>query len=206
MSTTTTTPPGYRMDGQGRLVPESTISAQDLLRDELVNSLTTEAIGHNNALTAFKERAFTEIAAFLDLAAAQYGVQLGGRKGNVTLYSFDQRFKIIRAVQDSLVFDERLQVAKQLIDQCLQDWTDGARPELKAVIDRAFEVDKAGNINTNRVLALRRIQSEDPRWTQAMQAISDSTMVTGSKTYLRVYQRVGMTDRYEQIPLGVAEV
>lgn len=206
MTTQSNLPEGYKADGQGRLVPIESIRPQDLLRDELVTSMVQEAKRHHEALTAFQTKGFSEIAAFLDMSAEQYGVKLGGRKGNVTLYSFDQRYKVVRAVDEMLVFDERLQAAKALIDQCLQDWTAKARPELKAIVDRAFEVDKSGNINTNRVLALRRIQSDDSRWLQAMKAISDSTMVTGSKSYLRIYQRVGMTDRYEQIPLGVAGV
>ena len=199
-------PEGYKVDGQGRLVPVESIRELDLLRDELVTTLVKEAKQHSSALRTFKEKSFTEIASFLDLSADQYGVKMGGRKGNVTLHSFDQRFKIIRAVDDTLIFDERLQAAKALIDECLIDWTRDARPELKAIVDRAFETDKAGNINTNRVLALRRIQSDDARWAMAMKAISESTMVTGSKSYLRVYERIGMTDRYEQIPLGVADV
>lgn len=199
-------PPGYKADGQGRLVPVASIKPVDQMRDDLVNSLAEAAKLQAASLTQFKVRAFSDIAAFLDISAQEYGVSLGGRKGNVTLYSFDQRYKVIRAVDESLVFDERLQIAKTLIDQCLQDWTADARPELKAVIDRAFEVDKAGNINTDRVLALRRIQSADPRWVQAMHAIGDSAMPASSKTYLRIYERVADTDRYEQIPLGMAGV
>jgi hypothetical protein len=32
---------------------------------------------------------------------------------------------------DRIAFDERLQAAKSLIDQCLADWTEDARQELK---------------------------------------------------------------------------
>ncbi|KDC65714.1 DUF3164 family protein [Bordetella bronchiseptica] len=206
MSYTRTAPPGYKADGQGRLTPLTAIKPIDLLRDDLVTKIAEQAKEESLRLAEFKANAFNDIAAFVDISAEQYGVSLGGRKGNLTLYSFDQRYKLIRAMDETLVFDERLQVAKALIDQCLVDWTADARPELKAIIDRAFEVDKAGNINTDRVLALRRIQSTDERWIQAMQAISDSTMPAGSKSYIRAYERVGLTDRYEQIPLGVANV
>jgi hypothetical protein len=34
-----------------------------------------------------------------------------------------------------------------------------------------------------------------------MQAISDSVTVVGSKTYLRIYERVADTDNYNQISL-----
>lgn len=204
--TTSRIPPGYRADGQGRLVPLEAIKQIDLLRDDLVVKIAEQAKAQSQQLAAFKEQSFADISAFVEISAEQYGVVIGGRKGNLTLYSFDQRYKVIRAVDETLVFDERLQVAKALIDECLADWTSNARPELKAIIDRAFEVDKAGNINTDRVLGLRRLETKDERWLRAMQAISDSTMVSASKSYMRVYERVGQTERYEQIPLGMAGV
>ena len=37
-------------------------------------------------------------------------------KGNVTLTSYDGKYKIQRAIAEYLHFDERLQVAKELID------------------------------------------------------------------------------------------
>ena len=71
------------------------------------------------------------------------------------------------------------------------------------LINDAFQVDKAGNINTKRVLGLRRLDIQDERWQQAMQAISDSLQVAGSKEYLRIYLRKG-DGSYRQIKLDVA--
>ena len=39
-----------------------------------------------------------------------------------------------------------------------------------------------------------------------MQAIGDACQVVGSKSYIRVYQRVGDTDQYEPISLDIAGV
>ncbi|WP_257835314.1 DUF3164 family protein [Burkholderia glumae] len=136
--------------------------------------------------------------------AEQYGTKLGGRKGNVTLYSFDGRYRIQRAIQDRIAFDERLQAAKAMIDECLRDWTSDARPEIQAIVTQAFATDKEGQINTGRVLALRRLDITDPRWLEAMRAIGEALQVIGSKSYVRVYERVGDTDQYVQIPLDIA--
>ena len=78
--------------------------------------------------------------------------------------------------------------------------------EIKALIDRAFEVDKEGRLNTGRILTLRRVNIDDARWHQAMQAIGDSIQVVGSKSYVRVYRRKGDSDVYEQISLDIAGV
>lgn len=196
----------YKKDGRGALIPVATIPEIDILRDELVLQLVKKSQEMRDLLIAFKAEVFGDIQAFLDLSAEKYGVRMGGSKGNVTLSSFDGQFKVLRACQDTIQFDERLQIAKQLIDECLREWTKDSRVELRALIDSAFQVDKGGNISTGRVLGLRRLKIEDERWLRAMQAISDAVSVVSSKTYVRVYERVGDTERFNQIPLDVAGV
>ena len=199
-------PEGYRRDAKGRLVPEDSIKAIDKLRDELVTRLVEQARAQSAALAQFKASAFGEIEAFADLSAAEYGAKIGGKKGNLSLLSFDGRYKIQRAIQESIAFDERLQAARSLIDECLQEWTADARPELATLVNDAFRVDTKGEIRTGRVLALRRFDITDPRWIKAMDAVADAVQVTGSKSYNRVYERVGETDQYRAISLDIAGV
>lgn len=196
----------YKKDGRGALIPVATIPEIDLLRDELVLQLVKKSQEMRDLLITFKAEVFADIQAFLDLSAEKYGVRMGGNKGNVTLASFDGQFKVLRACQDTIQFDERLQIAKQLIDECLREWTKDSRVELRALIDNAFQVDKGGNISTGRVLGLRRLKINDEKWQRAMLAISDAVSVVSSKTYVRVYERVGDTERFNQIPLDVAGV
>ncbi|TDB42092.1 DUF3164 family protein [Photorhabdus luminescens] len=204
--TTQQAPTGYWVDAKGVLTPISIIKTIDQERDNLVGEIVEQAITVNSALAELKLRAFADIQAFVDLSAEKYGAAKGGKKGNVTLYSYDGRFKIQRAMQDRIAFDERLQAAKELIDNCLADWTEGARPEIHALINQAFSTDKDGDINTGRVLALRRLDIDDERWQQAMVAIGEALQVIGSKSYIRVYERVGNTDQYKPISLDIAGV
>ena len=199
-------PAGYRRDAQGRLVHEEQIKPVDKLRDELVLALVERARTTHEALVQYKAAAFGEIEAFLDLSAAEYGAKIGGKKGNVSLLSFDGRYKIQRAVQESIAFDERLQAARALIDECLREWTEGARPELATLVNDAFRVDTKGEIRTARVLALRRLDITDERWLRAMDAIGDACQVVGSKSYIRVYERIGDSDQYRPISLDIAGV
>ncbi|MCL7931726.1 DUF3164 family protein [Halomonas llamarensis] len=199
-------PDGYRQDAKGRLIPEESIKPVDQARDELAIELVTKAKELNRQLAQFKAAAFGDIESFIQLSAEEYGVNVGGKKGNVTLLSFDGKYKIQRQVADSITFDERLEAAKGLIDECLKDWTDGARSEVKTIVQDAFRTDKQGNLRTGAVLALRRHDFDDPRWLRAMDAIADAVQVTGSKSYVRIYERIGETDRYQPISLNLAEV
>jgi len=199
-------PDGFRLDAQGRHVPESMIKPLDLMRDELVMTIVGKTQELNQALADFKAKVFGDVDALVTIAADEYGAKLGGTKGNVTLFSYDGRFKVVRAKADNIRFDERLQGAKALIDECLQEWVKGSRPEIITLINDAFKVDQAGNIRTGSVLALRRLEITDERWIRAMQAISDAVTVVTTSSYVRVYERVGDTDRYEPISLDIAKV
>lgn len=199
-------PAGYWRNAQGALIPEEMVKPIDRARNDLVHELVQQANELSQLMAKFKTSAFADIAAFVDLSLEQYDTNLGGKKGNLTLYSFDGRYKVQRAIQEHLQFDERLQAARALIDECLADWTAGAAPELKAIVANAFNTDKAGNISTSRVLGLRRLDIKDERWLKAMTAIGEAVQVVGSKAYIRVYERVGDSEMYRSIPLDIAAV
>lgn len=199
-------PEGYWVDAKGVMTPESIVKEIDKERDSLVGEMVERAIAINTVLSEFKLKAFADIQAFVDLSAEKYGAKKGGAKGNVTLFTFDGRFKIQRAMQDKIQFDERLQAAKSLIEECISGWTEGVRPEIHMLISEAFSTDKEGNINTGRVLALRRYDIDDERWQNAMDAISEAIQVVGSKSYIRVYERVGESSEYKPISLDIAGV
>lgn len=199
-------PAGCRQNAQGHFIPESMIKPIDLLRDGLVQQLVLRASELSSMLAGFKEVAFDEIAAFIEQSAEQYGAKIGGKKGNVSLLSFDGRYKIQLAVQESIAFDERLQAARALIDECLRDWTAGARPEVVTLVNDAFRTDTKGEIRTARVLALRRLEISDERWLRAMKAIGEACQIVGSKSYIRIYERLGDTDQYRPISLDIAGV
>lgn len=198
-------PNGFRADAKGRLVPEANIAPIDIERSDLVEALIGGAQTLQKQMREFKASAFADVAAFVELSAEQYGVKLGGHKGNVTLHSFDGKYKVVRQSQDSIRFDERLQAAKALIDECIQSWAEGSNDNLKALIMDAFQVDKEGKISTGRVLGLRRLNIVDDKWQQAMRAISDSIIITDSKNYVRFYER-DENGKYQPISLDFANI
>jgi hypothetical protein len=202
----TPTPEGYKADTKGRLVPLSAIKPIDQARDELVTEIVLKAQQLHQQMASTKADLISDIDAFVDLSAERYGAKLGGTKGNISLVSFDGQYKVQLAVQETLAFDEGLQAAKALIDECVHEWTQGSRNEIKTLINDAFQVDKEGNISAGRVLGLRRYNFDDEKWQRAMTALAESVRVQNSTRYLRVYRRVGQTNKYEAIVLDMAGV
>ena len=196
----------FMEDAQGRQVPVSMIKKFDLKRNDLVCSIMSRAFAERERLAEFKQQVWEEIQSFVDESAKDSGAKkLGGKKGNITLTSFDGRYKLIVAVNDGILFNEKLQIAKQLIDECIGKWSKNARPELKVLVDDAFNVGKNGLVSTGKVLGLRRLNITDATWRRAMDAITESIQVVSSKTYMRFYERQE-DESYKQIPLDVASL
>lgn len=199
-----TIPPGYWESANGSLVPTSKITDIDKDRHRVVTDLVTEAKAEQARLIGFKTAAMDAVNSFVERSLAVYEVKQGGKKGNVTLISFDGRYKIIRQMQESIIFDERLQAAKALIDECIQGWSRGSNANIKVLVNDAFQVDQQGKISTGRVLGLRRLKIDDEQWQRAMQAIGDSMQVASTKPYIRFYERDAHNGDYVPVSLDVA--
>lgn len=196
-------PEGMMEDAQGRHVAIENIRPIDMERDALVKEIVTKAKGLAGSIQTFKAATLGDIQSFVELSAEKYNAKLGGRVGNVTLTAFDGQYKVVRSIDEYQVFDERLQAAKALVDECITEWSAGSRSELRTLINGAFQVDKQGRINVNRILTLRRLEITDDRWQQAMTAIGESLQTVGSKPYLRIYERQA-DGGYKPLPLDVA--
>ncbi len=157
-------PEGYMMDSQGRLVPADQVSEQDQLRDQLVNGLVPKALGLNQALKAFKDEALTDIDDLVTIAGERYGAKLGGKKGNVTLTSYDGQYKVVRSFREVIAFTEEIEAGKALIDNCLRRWSTNADPHLMAVVEQAFRTNTKGEIRTGKILDLMRLSIDDDEW------------------------------------------
>jgi hypothetical protein len=193
----------FMTDSQGRQVPAELVSEIDKLRDQTVRQIADEAMRMKQILLDFKRRIRDDIYTFVEISSSQYGKAWGGTKGNITLTTYDGKYRLLVAISDQIVFDERLQVARELIGGCIEKWSEGSRNEIRLLVQDAFQVDKAGKRNTARILGLRRLEITDPDWQKAMAAISDSIQVSGSKQYLRFYER-NEQGEYVKIPLDVA--
>jgi Protein of unknown function (DUF3164) len=198
-------PEGYMADAKGRLVPINLVKGIDLLEDQMVHKIMGYADGLNQQIARFKGHTFDDIGTFLDLLSEKYGWKpKDGAKGNMTFTSFDGRVKVQVAISDTLVFGPELQIAKGLIDECIAEWSEGSRDEICALVEHAFRADKEGQVSREAVFSLRKIEIDDERWNNAIQAINDSIRIQGSKTYLRFYRRDNPTDRWQNVTIDLA--
>jgi len=194
----------YLRDAKGNLVPVASVKPVDLLMDETVRKVLDKARDVSAVVAAFKGEAFESVNELQALISQNYGATVGGKKGNITLVSFDGCQKVQVQVADLLEFGPELQAAKSLIDECLSEWAAGSGAELRALVNRVFQVDKEGHINRAELFMLMRVEIEDERWVRAMEAIRDSIRIIGSRTYVRFYDRPAPDAAWRAITIDLA--
>jgi len=194
----------YMADAKGALMPRDMVKPQHQLEDQTVRKVMFFARELSAQIARFKGHTFEDLNAFQSLLEQEYGGKKGGLKGNVTYQSYDGLQKVQVQIADQISFGAELQEAKKLIDVCLLEWGAESRPEIAALVNRVFSVDKEGQINRAELFGLLRLDIQDERWMRAMDAIRDSIRVTGTKAYLRFYDREKADGPWRAVSIDIA--
>lgn len=195
----------YMLDAKGGYRPAETVKPADKLQDEVVRKIVGYALDLSAQVTRFKAHTFEDLGGFEALLAQEYGATVGGAKGNKTFMTFDGLQKVEVRVQDNITFGPELQIAKGLVDECLNEWSADSRPEIRTLVTNAFNTDQAGQINRAEIFMLLRLEIEDERWQRAMSAIRDAIRVVGSKTYVRIQIRDRFDAPWESVTIDLAK-
>lgn len=197
-------PEGYMQDAKGAFIPEDLVKPQAKLADEMVRNLIAGAASVQEVMRQFKLTAMSEMAGMQDLLDQEYGVKRGGKRGNLSFRSYDGSMRVEISVGDVTRFGPELKSAKALIDECIADWAKGANDNIRVLVNAAFQVNKAKQVDKARVLGLRKLDIKDERWQRAMKAISDALMVDETRTYIRFYQKDPKSGVMKQVSLDMA--
>lgn len=196
----------YLRDAKGRLTPKNLVRAQDLLQDEMVRDVIGYAQDLSAQIARFRNHSFDDISNFDAVLAQEYGGHARASvKGNRTYMSYDGCCKVQVQIAERVAFGPELQVARDLVDECLGDWSKKAGDEIRAIVGHAFQVDKEGEISRSAIYSLLRLDIDDERWRRAMEAIRDAMRVIGSKTYIRCYRREKADGAWEPITIDLAK-
>jgi len=183
--------PTFLLNNRGFQTPINEIKPQDLLKNDLVIKLANEAKVLSKAHADFKSNVFSEVNDLISLVAGEYNAVIGGAKGNVSLTSYDQKLRIQIGIADQISFGSEIHVAKQLITEVIEDELADTSSFIAQLMRDAFEADKQGQYNKNRILALRKYRDSNKteKWEMAMKALDEAIIASDSKTYITSHER-----------------
>lgn len=196
---------GNWLNPKGNAYPVESINQVDIKRDEVVEKIVAQATDLQRKMLVSKATYQAQIERYMRWLSRRLKADETG-KGNVTLTNYSGDQQVIVKVNDILVFDERLAIAKRKINKCIKKWSKGANRNLRIIVNNAFETDRAGNVNKNAILGLRKLKIGDKEWKSAMEIIADSLNITGTKSYLSIRTRRGSESKWQTVNLNFSTI
>lgn len=189
----------------GASYPESIIDRQIVKTDRLVRKQIAQAEKLSALVKAFNESISSEVVDHLEQTAEDHHQSW---KGNTVLKTFDGTMQIEVDIQMQTSYDERLQVAAEIIrkwlDSKLAELTEPAARKLilqvSQIAKTALRIDHKGNVDRAKLIQLKKFEfANEPEWLEAMQLIDQSERITGSKRYIRFKKANPETGKLEAI-------
>ena len=193
------------MNSNGNFVPKKNIPKIFQRRDAVVMKIFRRMEKLNALMKKAKAQNFADVNDYLDKLAKSSGVNKG-IKGNIMLSSYDNLFRVELSRNQIESFDEQLNIAKGIIDECIKDWSKGSNANLIPAISVAFQLDKNERFNTDAIWALTKLEIKDARWNKAMGLIKNSRQKVGSKDYMSVAKRKNHKGLFKSINMNFSSM
>ncbi|CAN5440707.1 hypothetical protein BH10BAC5_BH10BAC5_27670 [soil metagenome] len=186
----------------------SNIKKYDMKRNVVVTRVIQRMLKLQQKMQAEKALVLKEVSKFVEYAGKQsnYKKKYSAIKGNITLTDFTGCFQVEMKRHDLIFFDERLAIAKAIIDDLMVKWSEGAHPNMKQIISEAFKVDKKGNVNKAMILGICKLSINDPDWELAVKQIRESIDIKGTKDYIQFKRRNNPEEDFEAISLDFSSL
>lgn len=204
-------PPGYVHIEDGMMKQEAKLTDYERQREALLQPIAEdwiEAWLKLAEIAASFNDAFDRIET-LNQPRNTMRVQ-SGKKPSLTLYLLDRSVSLTRRRTDTVKFQEdALLAAKLLVDECVERWSadggDEGRNEMRQLAELSFTKNAQGEYSRSGMVRLRRMESADPKWREAMDKIEEAEIVDGVSSYLLVSVR-DVDGKYHPLPLDIASI
>ena len=199
-------PPGYWRNNRGDLVHEANLRPLDVDMDETVRRIHDYGQSLSAQMWRFREHTMLDILEFAARVIESYGSRIGGRRGNISLATFDGCLRVVLAQAERISVGPEILAVQALVTECLDEWTAHAPKNLRALVEQAFAAGPDGTLSASRLLTLKRIVIDDERWRSACEAIGDALRPVGRAEHIRLYRRDNPRLKWEPVPLALSSV
>jgi hypothetical protein len=196
------------VNAQGQTVPAQYLSEYEKLRDKIARKIAVVFIAEQAKLRSIKESVFALVAQLQAAALKDTDVErLGGDQGYIQFRSFDGLVTVRVDNAKRTEFDERLQIAQQLVIEAVKELSGYAKhADLVEISTKAFQPRRNGNLDMQRIRELKTYKVEHPKWKQAVEIINECERVIGHRRYIRVSIKADRNSEPENIILDIASV
>lgn len=188
----------YWKNAEGDLIPVSRIFPHEKKSDRLVESLHKRIGNLQEKIKAEKAAIAKSVNDYLAVVAADHNEEW---EGGTTLFNFDKSKQVEVRLSKHYVTDERMGIAETKIKNLIRKWAPGSNDNLIALVEIAFELDKQGKYNVDKIIELRKVKIKDKEWKEAMDLAFDSISTDYTKTYFN-FRKKNADGKLVPIPLN----
>lgn len=129
-----------------------------------------------------------------------------GKKSSRTLYLLDRSIALSRKRSDTVRYKEDILLkAQNLVEECVKRRAEGGDTFIRQLAEMSFTKNAQGDYSRSGMVKLRRIDTDDPQWKEAMDLIEQAEIVDGVSSYLLVSIR-DVDGKYHPLPLDIASI
>jgi len=182
-------PTGFMFDPSSNLIRIENIDDHQLQEDTLVSKLFPRVKTLHQQLLQFKQQVIEEFEAHISDCIKLHGILRYSKiKGNLSLYSFNGRYKVERSIRDKIEVNSTIEAARQHFDIYIKAIEAKADGDIKVLISRAFNSTN-GKISTSRLTDLLNAKINHPEFKKAATLLKESLFKCGDVVYYRFYER-----------------
>ncbi|EOW2077614.1 DUF3164 family protein [Vibrio parahaemolyticus] len=196
-------PEGFVYDASGNLISKANISAIDLRKDAFTASMVEQVKDQQKRLAQFKENLVKAFETFRTELLEQYDAKLHtrGSGDNVTIYSFDGRYKMSYKTPKLKALGPEFEASRELAREWFHKNKDNAPHDLLLPAQEFY----TGEMTLNKALKFIGWKVQDPILVKAQAAAKDSMIVIGKKSYFNFYER-DEEGEYQAVHLNFAKL
>lgn len=176
----------YYQRADGSLVPETMVKDEDKLKDNLVNDLAIKILGLRADMDTLKKSVMEDMDSFIRLMAENYGVDIETKCGSYNLTTYDGKYRLRIETNDYTRYNEKVYIAKELIDEYIDESTKDASDTVRTIVSTAFQLHQ-GHFDAKAISRLRQLAITDEKWKKAMDVLDDAREVVTTGRSLRLY-------------------
>lgn len=160
-------------------------------RNKIMQVLCQTATLNNKRLSTFKQKAFELLLSFRE-EMLDYGDLRGGKNNKGSFMLKDDKYKIEFSSQVIKRFDERAQMAEELMKEFLKTFVKKRDTEVFELVNSLLaRNEKTGDFDINLINRLYSLENrfEDENWRKAIRLFKEAYTPDSTAQYIRFYIR-----------------
>ncbi len=180
-------PEGFVYNAEGNLIARCNIPAHELRKDAFTGGLVEQVKDQQRLLKSFKANLVKAFEEFRIELLDQFNAKLHARGSgeNVTVYSFDGKYKIAYRTTKLKTLGPELAAARELAREWFNAHKDSAPHDMLLPAQEFYSND----MTVTTVVKFIGWKVQDPTLVEAQSAAKDALLIIGSKSYFNFYER-----------------